>query len=264
MKTTETIRNWARRFLPAPVRKPLGNLYGAIRERILLPLLGLLFDLKGGRFRADGCVFIIPKDITTAAFRACFLLRTHEVDERKLVCKYLLPEDSVLELGACLGTVSCVTNKRLRKQARHVVVEANPFCLPALRRNRELNQCDFLVENCAVSNQPTVTFYLRSDYIAGGSTKLNSSLPVQVPGRSLKELADRYGPFSTLIMDIEGSELETLEASVGSLLDFRLIIVELHEWVIGPKGIARCHAILQQAGFKMVERSHITEAWLRL
>jgi hypothetical protein len=65
-------------------------------------------------------------------------------------------------------------------------------------------------------------------------------------------------------MDIEGSELETLEASVGSLLDFRLIIVELHEWVIGPKGIARCHAILQQAGFKMVERSHITEAWLRL
>jgi hypothetical protein len=64
-------------------------------------------------------------------------------------------------------------------------------------------------------------------------------------------------------MDIEGSELEILESSAEVLQNFRLMIVELHEWVIGGNGIARCHEILQQSGFRMAERSYITEAWLR-
>ena len=36
---------------------------------------------------------------------------------------------------------------------------------------------------------------------------------LRVPARSLAELDARYGPFATLIMDIEGAELETFENS---------------------------------------------------
>jgi FkbM family methyltransferase len=185
------------------------------------------------------------------------------MDERYLARKFIRPEDSVLELGACLGIVSCVVNKLLRDQTRHIAVEANPFCLPALHRNRDLNQCGFLIENCAVSNQYDVTFFLDPDSITGSTTELSSAFPVRVPGKSLQELFSRYGPFSVLIMDIEGGERKILESSMDTLKQFRLIIVELHEWIIGVEGVNRCREILQRAGFEMIERSFITEAWLR-
>lgn len=136
---TNKIRALARRFLPPMIRKPLGVLCGQFVDKIVRPFLGLVFDLSGGRFRAGGCVFIIPKNITRLSFRACFLTKEYEVDERQLIPKYLLPADSVLEFGACLGVVSCITNKLLREPHRHVVVEGNPFCLPAIHRNRQLN-----------------------------------------------------------------------------------------------------------------------------
>ncbi len=263
MKLEHEVRACARALLPAGIRRPLGSLAGHVRTFLFYPLLGLIFDLKGGRFRADGCVFAIPKDITSLEFRACFLTKTYEADERMLIQKHLLPEDSVLELGACLGIVSCVTNKLLRDPARHVVVEANPYCIPAIYRNRNLNRASFLVEHCAVGNQTKVQFYLNPAHITSGTGQTASAVSVVVPGRSLEELNARYGPFSTLVMDIEGAELAVLEASQEKLKDFRLVIIELHEWIIGPNQVARCRRILEQAGFNLAERSYITEVWLR-
>jgi len=260
---TSKFRNFARRFLPAPIRKPLGNLWGGLREFVALPIQGLIFDLSGGKFRADGCIYVIPKKITQLTFRACFFNNTYEIDERKLVQKFIQPEDSVLELGACLGIVSCITNKRLRDQTRHLVVEANPRCIPTLRQNRDLNQCAFVIENCAVSNASQVTFFLHPDFIVGGTTQKASALPVQVAGRSLQQLYDQHGPFSVLIMDIEGSELEILESSKDTLRHFRLVILEMHDWIISAEGVSRCREILGQLGFKLADRSQITEAWIR-
>ena len=77
-----------------------------------------------------------------------------------------------------------------------------------------------------------------------------------------QELCERYGPFSVLIMDIEGGELEVLETSGDVLKNFRLVIVELHEWTLGEKGVERCRDIFRQLGFQMAERSFITEVWL--
>jgi FkbM family methyltransferase len=263
MTLEQNIRGSARKLLPAFLRKPLGTLAGNFRTYVLYPFLGLLFDLKGGRFKADGCVFVIPKDITSLEFRAVFLLGTHEGDERMLLRKYVLPDDGVLELGACLGIVSCITNKLLRDQKKHVVVEANPYCIPAIHRNRHLNQAGFLVENCAASNQRELNFFVNPTHITGSSAHTRSAVSVRVPGRSLSELDARYGPFSVLIMDIEGSELDTFEASPEALRHFRLIIVELHEAVIGVSGVNRCRELLTLAGFKLVETSYITEVWLR-
>jgi FkbM family methyltransferase len=249
--------------LPPVIRKPLGTASGVFRSHVFYPCLGLLFDLLGGRFKADGCVLIIPKNITSLEFRACFLLRTYEMDERKLVQKFISPDDSVLELGGCLGVVSCIANKRLRNPARHVVVEANPYCLPAIHRNRNFNQAGFLVENCVVSNDARVDFFVDPLYVTGSSAKTHSGHALPLPGRSLAELAGRYGPFSVLIMDIEGSELEVLESSAETLRNFRLLIIEMHDWVIGVDGVNRCRQILTEHGFTMAEQSHITEVWLK-
>jgi FkbM family methyltransferase len=257
------LRQLARRFLPDGIRKPLGRMAGTFNARVVQPIQGAIFDLAGGRFRADGCEFIIPTDITSMSYRACFLKGDYETEERSLIKAFVRPTDSVLELGACLGIVSCVTNKMLADKTRHVVVEGNPFCIPVLHRNREHNQCGFLIENCAVSHQPDATFYLHPIYVVGGTTERKSDMPVRVPTRTLAELDARYGPFTTLVIDVEGAELKIFSLSREQLSRYRLVIVELHDWAIGADGVARCREILTAAGLKFQQRLGLTEAWRR-
>jgi FkbM family methyltransferase len=257
------LRELARRYLPVAIRKPVGSAVGKIQEYLLAPLGGLIFDLFIRHFRADGCIFEIPRGITSMAYRSCFIWGNYEAEERDLIRKFLRPTDAVLELGACLGIVSCVSNKILADKTRHVVVEGNPFCIPAIHRNREMNQAGFLVENAAVSNEREVTFYLHPVYVVGGTTQRKSARPVRVPARSLADLESRHGPFTTLIMDIEGAELEIFSASAEILKRYRLVIVELHDWAIGEAGVEKCREILAAAGLVFKQRAGITEAWER-
>jgi FkbM family methyltransferase len=257
------IRTLARKFLPSRIRKPLGNAAGRFCQPVVYFIGGLAFDYIIRRFRADGCEFEIPRQLTSRTYRAGFLNNDYEAEERELIRKFIRKDDSVLEVGACLGIVSCVTNKLLGDNTRHVVVEGNPFCIPAIHRNREINQCGFLVENCALSNQADVTFYLHPTYIVGGTVQRKSSRPVRVPGRTLKELDERHGPFSALVMDIEGAELDALVPAAEILKNYRAVIIELHEWAIGAENVERCREILRHAGLQFKQRAGITEAWQR-
>jgi FkbM family methyltransferase len=259
----EQIRTAARRYLAPAIRRPLGRLAGKLNEAILKNLQGLLFDLKGNRFKADGCTFTIPRDVTTRLYRATFLSDDYEQDERKLIKEYLKPEDRVVELGGCLGIVSCVTNRLLADKTNHVVVEANPFCIAALYRNKELNKAGFLIEHCAVDSKREVTFYLHPVYIVGGTVQRPNNCPVRLPAKSLRQLDAERGPFTALIIDIEGSELEVFKDSLEILRRLRVVIVELHEFAIGDDGVERCRELLRNSGLKFARREGICEAWVR-
>ena len=106
------------KFLPTAVRAPLGRFYVATYEQVTRPLLGFIFDLKGGRFHVDGCAIEVPKHLTTRTYRGCFMIGDYEAEERALIKRYLRPDDTVLELGACIGAVSCTTNKLLKDKSR--------------------------------------------------------------------------------------------------------------------------------------------------
>ena len=257
------IRKIARRLLPDSIRKPLGTAAGKFDEAVVQRIQGLIFDLCGGKFKMDGCTFMIPKDQTSLAYRSTFLSDLYEVDDLEVVRRCIKPADHVLELGGCMGIVSCITNKLLVDKSRHIVVEANPFCIPTLHRNRDLNQCKFLIKNCAVSLQREVTFHTNPSVIVGSSLQRTNGLPVRVPASSLAELDARYGPFTALIIDIEGAELETLESARGLLRNYRVVIVELHDWAIGVEGMNRCREILAEAGLKLHHRRESVEGWQR-
>ncbi len=261
---TQEIRNAARMYLPAVLRKPLGVLVGGFHNKLLRPIQGLIFDIQGGRYRIDGCEIEIPKNLTSRAFRACFYTGEYEAEECALVREFVRPEDSVLELGACIGVVSCVTNAQLRDKRRHVVVEGNPLLISTLERNRDSNHSGFQIENCAVSNERAVTFFIHPTYLVGGSAQRESQHAVRVPGRSWRELDARYGPFTTLIMDVEGSELDVLEDSCELIARYRLVIVELHAWAIGHEKVEQCRELLRTGGLQFVKRAGITEVWERL
>lgn len=259
----QAVRKFARRCLPPAVRVQLGSLTGKFHRLVVRPLCGLIFDLKGARFHRDGCTYQIPRDVTSRSFRSCFLWGDYERDEMEMIRRWLKPEDAVLELGACLGIVSCATNRLLKDKTRHVIVEANPFCIASLYRNREINNAGFLIEHCAAGNQPEVTFYLHPVFIVGGTTQRASNRPVRLPAKSLRQLDQERGPFTALIIDIEGSELDVFEASIDLLKRYRLVVVELHEFAIGAKGVERCREILRDCGLRMVGQAGINEAWLR-
>ena len=259
----ESLRLAARRYLPRQIRQPLGALAGKFDEWVIHGSRGLLFDLMGARLRVGGCTFIIPRDVTTRSWRGCFLWNAYEYHERLLISRLVLPEDRVIELGACLGVVSCLTNRLLADKSKHLVVEANPLCLRSLYRNRELNQAGFLIEHCAVDPRPEVTFYLHPRFIVGGSLQRPTNLPVRLPAKSLRQLERERGPFSVLIIDIEGSEREVFADSVDLLQRYRLVIVELHDTDIGVDGVERCRQILRDCGLELVERSGLVEAWRR-
>ena len=258
------IRLLARNHLPPQTRKIVGGMAGNFYMFVIRPIEGFIFDLWGGQFNVDGCRLEIPKNLTSVSFRSCFFEGDYETEERGLIRDCVRPEDSVLEMGACLGIVSCVTNKLLKDKARHVVVEGNPYLNAAIQRNREINGCGFLVENCAVSDQAEVTFFLNPKNIHGSNSQRASNQQVRVPGRSWRELDERYGPFSVLIIDIEGSELQVLEGGRDLLGKYRLVVIEMHPWAIGEEGVARCKALLKEAGLFCQATAGDTEAWVRV
>ncbi len=257
------LREILKRRLPPPLRHIVGSAAGHLDICLFRPVQGFIFSCMGGVFHADGCRFEIPRNLTSISYRACFFRGDYELEERELVQRFLRDDDSIIELGACLGIVSNVANRMLRDRSKHLVVEGNPYVIPSIHRNRELNESEFIVENAAVSNDREVTFFIHPVYIVGGTTERASGRSVKVPGRTLVEFDERYGPFTVMIMDIEGSELSSLRSAGSLLRKLRLVVIELHQWAIGEDGVNECREILREAGLQLAGSAGITEAWER-
>jgi hypothetical protein len=81
-----------------------------------------------------------------------------------------------MDRGGCIGVVSCVINRVLQEPSRHVVVEGNPYIIPALQCNRDFNGCSFQIEHGVLTRSPqarmSVGLVMDSNQIAndGAST----------------------------------------------------------------------------------------------
>lgn len=214
---------------------------------------------RRSRATLDNCEFIL-RGLKDEGLRNGFLLGDYEQYERRAVAQYLVPELPVIELGACLGVVSCITNRRLQHPAQHIVVEANPAVIPFLQRNRRHNHCQFRVLNSAIAYDSDVIEYAPTENFAGNSLTQTSGLrKVRVPTISLQGIANRYGfDRFTLICDIEGHERELVERESEVLGRADLIILETHARLIGDAANAQLLARLQALGFELVEEeSHV-------
>jgi FkbM family methyltransferase len=257
IRRTSSRSRWIR--LWAKLRSRAGHFSG----RYLRPAIGFGFDLTGAVYRVDGCRFEIPVHLTDRNYRSAFVFGEYEAGERKLIRKYLRADDRVIELGGCIGVLSCLVNSRLTLRTQHLVVEANPALIPLLKRHRELNRAGFEIETCAVSTEPEVTFSVHrlmthSSIFAQGDTR-----QITVQGRSLPDLHESHGPFNVLLIDIEGSELEILRASSKLLREYRLVIIELHKEQLGAEGLEECRRILRSVGLERSAAIQSVEAWTR-
>ncbi|MEQ8584196.1 MAG: FkbM family methyltransferase [Marinoscillum sp.] len=221
-------------------------------------------------FRAGGCEFNLSRNLFPSGYYSRFLFKTYESPEIVLTKKYLIPTDSIIELGACIGVVSCISNKILEKPENHVVVEANPDLIKEIEKNRVNNDCHFSVENAIVSNRKFETFYTYNIAISGSmqkkvhNPKLILSREVQVKGLGFQELQSKYGlKFTALLMDIEGAEYTLIEENLEFLKNLRLLIIEFHPNIMQELDTEKYHVYLTELGFELVETVEKTSVYTR-
>lgn len=212
---------------------------------------------KGSKIaRVDGCKFTIDPAVVPQNVIDLLLTDLYEDAERDALRKFLDPKLPVVELGACLGIVSCLTNQRLRQPENHVVVEANPAMLPLLEQNRERNGCRFQIVHSALAyGVETITFNVSTNVLAS-SLYGEPERSVTVPTVTLQGLLDQYDfERATLVCDIEGAELQLVEHELPVLSKrIKTIIIETHERIVGVKPTTQMFARLQAAGFAVVQQ----------
>ena len=228
----------------------------ALRSRASVKL-GIYLRGRNKTVFLDGCRFEL-RGLPDTRMKLELLTGRYEQPERNAVRAYLPPDLPVVELGGCVGVVSCITNKVLKSPARHVVLEANPLAIPHLTRNREVNGCDFKILNRALAYDcRTVTFRPSPD-LWGTSLDHNLSMevPVITPSAQLSQILseegfDRY----VLICDIEGYEYELVMREPEALRQAELVIMELHPHMIGEDKVRVILSEIQNLGFMTLDHS---------
>jgi FkbM family methyltransferase len=215
--------------------------------------VGRSLDTLHLKATTDGGHFTVPAGPGATSFRGLLWLGAYERLERYAICRWLPPSLPVVELGAAIGVVSCLTNRRLTEPDWHVCVEANPNVIPILEENRRLNGARFKIVHSAVAyGGETVTFGA-SDAVVDSSVKgSESTKPVVVPATRLSDVINDAG-FTTcsLVCDIEGAERELIANESAVLRDaVHTLITEVHPDILGADVVADLHRQLLGLGFQ--------------
>jgi FkbM family methyltransferase len=236
------------------------SVFGRAAIDVSKSLAGLCFDAFYERYETDGMVFNIPREQTLRSLRGKFLFDTYELPERTLAKRYLPPTARVLELGGCIGVVSCTINRILTERAAHVVVEANPHLIPVLTQNRHVNGAGFKIEQCVVSRKSSALLSIAANM---DSSRLGEN-GVPIKTMKLEELEHRYGmAFDTLVMDIEGGEAEFITENLHLFPQFDLVMLEFHPVVLGEDRVASLRSLLRASGMSQIDEMRGTEVFKR-
>ena len=232
-------------------------------KRLRMFVGGFYFKHFKKVYKKNNLIIHIPFDQTDYVFLGRFVFNSYEEEEARYLSQHLRPDAKVLELGACLGYVSCLTNQLLTDKTKHVVLEANPKLIPSILRNKKENSCGFQIENTVISKQNSNDFYIH-DLIVGGSSKRKTVHKIAVEGTDFKKLSHKYGiEFDTLIMDIEGGELDLLRNFKEDISKFDTIFVEVHPFanILTQDEAQECEDIISSLGFKVIVRDANFQIW---
>ncbi len=228
--------------------------FNLLKFNTKLYLAGTYFTLFEKTYKVEGLDLVIPFNLTNIRFRGQFPINFYEKQERRYLRQYLPKDATVLELGACLGVVSCITNRMLDHPERHVVVEANPNLVPIVEENKSRNKCSFHIEHCIVSKNPVNEFFIGKNILTS-SNRRQTTEKISVAGKTVADLEGKHGlKFNVLMMDIEGGELDFLRENREKLKDLNVIFVEVHPHrdILSPEDVAECKSIVETAGFEKV------------
>lgn len=153
-------------------------------------------------------------------------LSTHEIVERRMVARYVRPQDRVLEGGAGIGAV---TRVMLDAGAIVTAFEPGPEQFPYLQRLTEAypSRCR-PIQKALAEYDGEVPLHLYHPWIACRTTALGGCVPydtIRVQARGWSSELET-GEYTGLVIDIEGAEHGLLASSLPEKL--RWIVAELH------------------------------------
>ncbi|HVB62276.1 MAG TPA: FkbM family methyltransferase [Ktedonobacteraceae bacterium] len=225
-------------------------------QLINIEQLGKLAERFGDIARSDGLIIRMDNPLLPVRFKGTILMGWYENDEREMIQKNLPDDEPVIELGASIGVVACIANRRLRSPDQHVVVEASPELIPTLKKNRDLNSCQFTIIEAAIAyGSDSIAFFPNGESLAG-SIYTGSGQKVEVPAKTLQAIAENanFHHFN-LICDIEGSEIEVIDHEIDFIREHvGLILIETHYFTpYGEEGVNSLLKKLATNGFEIID-----------
>ena len=234
------------------------------------PLIGRIVEWRGNIVHVDGLRFNVDHPAITRGVKALFVLNRYETPEREALRTCIDPTLPVIELGASIGVISCLTNKKLLHPLKHVVVEANPDLIPLLESNRERNGCCFTVLNAAVFySAEEVEFLISDSILASSATRMDGRFRIsrreRIPTISLQNILDKFGfTECTLICDIECGEVELVHQEIETIKKHvSTILMEIHNTTLDQQTVDSVVRTLNVAGFTLAHRIRKTYIFTR-
>lgn len=149
-------------------------------------------------------------------------IKTKEYPEQLLSMKYIKPTDIVLELGGNIGRNSCVISCILIDDKNLVTVECNDDYLSKLYKNRNNNNLNFYVEECAISKQKLI----QQNMITKPSNELENGF-TWIKTIHWDDFKQKYNKnFNVLVCDCEGALYYILKDEPTFLDNIKMIILE--------------------------------------
>jgi FkbM family methyltransferase len=172
-------------------------------------------------------------DLKTLSYKnlASLHFNLYESKEILMVKNYLSTNNNVIELGSSIGIVSSQILKK--NNGKKIFVEANPVIINQLRKNIELNSnhSNYCIENYVINheNKP-MYFSISKDNLIGKMSDDIQDNSIKVDGINLSSLIQKHNfEDYSLVMDIEGAELELIKFNDGAFKKCSEIIAEFHD-----------------------------------
>ena len=151
---------------------------------------------------------------------------SEEYPEQEMVAMYIKPDDIVLELGGNIGRNSCIIASLLNDSKNLVVFESFNIIAQQLKENRDLNNLNFHIEDCAISK---CDLY-QKDWNTKPDNEMNSedyNNWTKIKTSTWSDIKNKYNiVFDTLVVDCEGALYYILRDEPTFLENFKKIIIE--------------------------------------
>lgn len=158
----------------------------------------------------------------------------------KYIKKYLDENEKnrqslILDCGSNIGSSSNYFSKLFNK-SKIISIEPDNKNFFFSKKNIIKNKSELM--NCAVSNENEKLRFI-SDKKDGRASKINDKGDVKISCLSIANILmnfskEKYFPFLIKI-DIEGHEKKLFESNYEWINDFKIILIELHDWMLPNK-----------------------------
>lgn len=226
-----------------------------ISQAITAPIVGKIISLFFKRVSYFGIKVSIENSIMSSSAKAAVFWNIYESAEARLISKYIQSGVPVIEFGSSLGVISRLIG--FKNKERVICVEANLKLIESIKFNlSDIQGLNFKIINCALSYSDNPVFFSSKEgqNLTGRVSKESGDI---VQSITLSEVIATEGINEyTLVMDIEGSEIEILLNDRDSLKNCKVMIMELHETDYEDKmySIDAMKCIIESIGFSLLER----------